>query len=127
MTSEKVLLNVSETLLTPLITLEKLFLNRCQDIEAWLQHQWQRTQPPVYGSVDLRNAGFKIAPIDMNLFPAGFNNLNPNFLPNSFRAAKKIIHAIVPDAEKIVIIPESHTRNRFYWVNIQTLKTILTQ
>jgi oxygen-independent coproporphyrinogen-3 oxidase len=26
--------------------------------------------------VDLRNAGFKLAPVDTNLFPAGFNNLN---------------------------------------------------
>jgi glutamate--cysteine ligase len=28
-------------------------------------------------SVDLRNAGFKLAPVDTNLFPGGFNNLNP--------------------------------------------------
>ena len=32
-------------------------------------------------------AGFKLAPVDMNLFPAGFNNLNPAFLPLSVEAA----------------------------------------
>ena len=36
-------------------------------------------------SVDLRNSGFKLAPVDTNLFPGGFNNLNPGF-PAAVRA-----------------------------------------
>ena len=31
---------------------------------------------PVLRVRDLRNAGFKLAPVDTNLFPGGFNNLN---------------------------------------------------
>lgn len=109
----------------PLQFLEKQFLIHHQKIEEWFNKQWHLTKPPVYGSVDLRNAGFKLAPIDMNLFPAGFNNLNPNFLSLSEAAAKKVIHQLLPHAQRILIIPESHTRNLFYWENIKTLQKIL--
>jgi glutamate--cysteine ligase len=54
--------------------LEKQMLANQSKIEGWLEKQWQLTPAPVYGSVDLRNSGFKLAPVDMNLFPAGFNN-----------------------------------------------------
>lgn len=116
---------LNTTLTEPLYFLERHFLSRRQLIEEWFQTQWKLTTPPVYGSVDLRNAGFKLAPIDMNLFPAGFNNLNPNFFSHAVAAAKKILHDIAPDAKKIMIIPESHTRNLFYWANIKTLQKIL--
>lgn len=107
--------------------LEKHFYSRCADIEKWFASEWQRTPPPVYGSVDLRNAGFKLAPIDMNLFPAGFNNLNPSFMPISVESAKKTIHRLVPHAQNILLIPENHTRNLFYWDNVSTLQIILEQ
>ncbi len=111
----------------PLNFLEKQFLNKQQEIETWLQLQWQKYPAPVYGSVDLRNAGFKLAPVDMNLFPAGFNNLslNPAFLPLSIRAAKIAIHQFAPAAKHILLIPEDHTRNVFYWENIRALCEIL--
>jgi len=71
-------------------------------------------------------AGFKLAPIDMNLFPAGFNNLNPNFMSVSVQSAQKTIQRIAPAVKKILIVPESHTRNLFYWENVKTLQTILS-
>lgn len=109
----------------PLKFLERHFLTHCKKIEDWFQKQWHDFPPPVYGSVDLRNAGFKLAPIDMNLFPAGFNNLNPNYLSTSVKGAKKIIHQFMPEAKRILLIPETHTRNLFYWENIKTIQKIL--
>lgn len=114
-------------LIEPLRLLEQHFLSRCNSIETWFNSQWKLTPPPVYGSVDLRNAGFKLAPIDMNLFPAGFNNLNPSFLPISIEAARKVVHQVAPETKRILVIPESHTRNLFYWENIHTLLMILEQ
>ncbi len=111
----------------PMRFLETHFLSRRKLIEEWMNAQWQLTTPPVYGSVDLRNAGFKLAPIDMNLFPAGFNNLNPNFLSMAVAAAERILHQIMPSAKNILILPEGHTRNLFYWANIHTLQKILMQ
>lgn len=109
----------------PLRLLERHLLSRHDLIEKWFADQWQQSMAPMYGSVDLRNAGFKLAPIDMNLFPAGFNNLNPGFLCSSAEAAKKIIEKMVPAAKNILVIPESHTRNLNYWENVHTLKNIL--
>jgi glutamate--cysteine ligase len=50
-----------------------------QIIESWFRNQWLKYPAPFYSSIDIRNSGFKISPIDTNLFPAGFNNLNNDF------------------------------------------------
>ena len=71
--------NLTTAQTAPLLRFESLLLERAPDIEAWFRKQWLKTAPPFYGSVDLRNAGFKLAPVDTNLFPGGFNNLNPAF------------------------------------------------
>lgn len=119
--------HLTTPLIEPLLDLEKHFLSHCKNIDAWFEAQWKQTTPPVYGSVDLRNAGFKLAPIDMNLFPAGFNNLNPEFMNVSVFAAKEVIHQLQPGTKNVLVIPESHTRNLFYWENVHTLLTILQQ
>lgn len=111
----------------PLHLLEKQLLSQQNEIENWFQTQWQLNPAPVYGSVDLRNSGFKLAPVDMNLFPAGFNNLNPDFLSLSIEAAKTVLSQIKPHLKKILLIPESHTRNIFYWENIYCLLQILNE
>lgn len=113
--------HLTTALTGPLHLLEQKILNKKDEIEIWFQEQWLKTPAPVYGSVDLRNAGFKLAPVDMNLFPAGFNNLNPAFLPLSIEASKLAITAIVPNAKKILVVPESHTRNLYYWENVNKL------
>jgi glutamate--cysteine ligase len=118
-------LNTSQT--EPLLQLETHFLSHCQAINEWFDAQWLKTTPPVYGSVDLRNAGFKLAPIDMNLFPAGFNNLNPEFTAVSIRAAQEVVKQLLPTTKNILVIPESHTRNLFYWANVRTLLNILKE
>ena len=59
----------------PLTQLEEKVLQQQSKIEAWLREQFRKTPPPLMASVDLRVAGYKIAPVDTNLFPAGFNNL----------------------------------------------------
>jgi glutamate--cysteine ligase len=71
--------------------------------------------------VDLRNAGFKLAPVDTNLFPGGFNNLNPEFLSLSVQAAQMAIEKDVPRSQRLLIIPENHTRNTYYLRNVYEL------
>ncbi len=109
----------------PLLELEKKFLDAIPDIEGWLRGKWQEHTPPFYGSVDLRNAGFKLAPVDMNLFPGGFNNLNRDFLPLCVQAAMVAIEKICPSAKRLLLIPENHTRNLFYLQNVAQLVEIL--
>lgn len=117
--------HLTTALVGPLQLLENTLLEEQQKIEEWFLRQWKLSPAPIYGSVDLRNSGFKLAPVDMNLFPGGFNNLNPDFLPLSIEAARAAIRARVSDAKKIILIPEGHTRNIRYWDNVKALLDIL--
>lgn len=108
-----------------LLDLEKRMLAAMPQIEHWFRSQWQEYAAPFYASVDLRNAGFKLAPVDTNLFPGGFNNLNPEFLSLSVQAAQVAVEKICPDARRLLIIPENHTRNTFYLRNVYELSSIM--
>ncbi len=109
----------------PLLALESVLLDKQGPIEAWLRRQWLSTPAPFYGSVDLRNAGFKLAPVDTNLFPAGFNNLNNDFMPLCVQAAQSAVERVCPKATGIALIPENHTRNVSYIESLATLAEIL--
>ena len=76
--------------------IEEQLLARRTEIEQWFRAQWLATPPPFYTSVDLRNAGFKLAPVDTNLFPAGFNNLNPAFQPLCIQAVQAAVERVCP-------------------------------
>ncbi|QDX81908.1 glutamate--cysteine ligase [Denitratisoma sp. DHT3] len=109
----------------PLLALERRFLENVPAIEQWLRGEWQEHTPPFYASVDLRNAGFKLAPVDTNLFPGGFNNLNPAFLPLCVQAAQSAVEKLCPEAKRLLLVPENHTRNQFYLQNVAQLAAIL--
>lgn len=111
----------------PLLSLEKSMLEAMPKIEHWFRTQWLEHAAPFYASVDLRNAGFKLAPVDTNLFPGGFNNLNPEFLHLCVQAAQVAVEKICPEASRLLIIPENHTRNTYYLRNVVELANILKQ
>lgn len=109
----------------PLLQLETTLLEKQQQIEAWLRREWLDTPAPFYASVDLRNAGYKLAPVDTNLFPAGFNNLNPAFDALCIQAIQQAAERVCPTAAGLLLIPENHTRNRFYLENLARLAELI--
>jgi glutamate--cysteine ligase len=109
----------------PLLSLENKMLEAMPKIEHWFRSQWLEYAAPFYGSVDLRNSGFKLAPVDTNLFPGGFNNLNNEFLSLSVQAAMVAVEKICPEAHRLMIIPENHTRNIYYLRNVVELVNIM--
>lgn len=109
----------------PLLELEAHLLNHSPAIEAWFRQEFRDNPAPFYASVDLRNAGYKLAPVDTNLFPAGFNNLHPDLRPLAVQAAQQAITQACPVTDGVLIIPENHTRNSFYLENLYSLKTII--
>src|SRR5947209_11854545 len=111
----------------PINELEQRMLESLPAIERWFRLEWMEHTPPFYTSVDLRNAGFKLAPVDTNLFPGGWNNLTPEMLPLAVQAAMASIEKICPDAKNLLVIPERHTRNAFYLENVARLATIMRQ
>ncbi|MDB5959085.1 MAG: gshA [Massilia sp.] len=111
----------------PLLDLEKKILAATPAIERWFRLEWQEHTPPFYCSVDLRNAGYKLAPVDTNLFPGGFNNLATEMLPLSVQAAMAAIDKYCPDARNLLLIPEMSNRHPSYMQNVARLMQIFRQ
>jgi len=117
--------HLTTALTGPLLALEQHILDAQPRIEHWFRTQWQDHAAPFYASVDLRNSGFKLAPVDTNLFPGGFNNLNRDFMPLCVQAAMSAVEKVCPVAQRFLLIPENHTRNTFYLQNVVALASIL--
>ena len=111
----------------PINELEQRILDSTPAIERWFRLEWMEHTPPFYTSVDVRNAGFKLAPVDTNLFPGGWNNLTPEMLPLAVQAAMAAIEKICPEARNLLVVPENHTHNTFYLSNLLQLKRIFHQ
>jgi glutamate--cysteine ligase len=108
----------------PINELEQRILDSMPAIERWFRLEWMEHTPPFYTSVDIRNAGFKLAPVDTNLYPGGWNNLTPDMLPLAVQSAMASIEKICPEAKNLLVIPENNTRDTFYLSNLAQLKRI---
>lgn len=108
-------------------------INSKEELESFVTQSWNTINQfidskmdllptPIYSSVDIRESKTKFAPVDMNMYPAGFNNLCQLDLDAASRLFKKAIKSVRKDAQKIAIIPESHTKNLFYLDHLGYLK-----
>jgi glutamate--cysteine ligase len=75
---------------------------------------------PVYSSMDIRDAGWKVAAVDVNLFPAGFNILTPVARERAAKRMREFLSAklLVPAPWRITVVPEAHTSNTGYLENL---------
>jgi glutamate--cysteine ligase len=105
--------------------LHSVIIENHMNIEAWFRKQWIKYPAPFYTSIDLRNSGYKIAPVDTNLFPAGFNNLDSDLDFLYIAAVQHALERISPALTKVLIISENHTRNKFYLSSIDSLSNII--
>lgn len=101
------------------------FKEKQEDIHRWLESHEKSLELPLYSSVDIRDSGFKVAVVDTNLFPAGFNNLCEHGLEDSVKFFRQAILTRVPDCKNILLIAEEHTRNTWYLENIRILQEII--
>ena len=108
----------------PINELEQRIIDSMPATERWFRLEWMEHTPPFYTSVDIRNGGFKLAPVDTNLFPGGWNNLTTEMLPLAVQAAMAAIEKICPEARNLLIIPENHTRSTAYLSNLAQLQRI---
>ena len=111
----------------PINELEQRVLESMPAIERWFRLEWMEHTPPFYTSADLRNAGFKLAPVDTNLFPSTFHHLTPEMLPLAVQAAMAAIEKICPEAKNLLLVPDSRVDNSFYLHNLQQLVQVFTQ
>jgi glutamate--cysteine ligase len=107
----------------PINELEQRILESTPVIERWFRLEWMEHTPPFYSSVDVRNAGFKLAPVDTNLYPAGWNHLTPEMLPLAVQAAMAAIEKICPEAKNLLLVPENR-RDISYLSNLAQLQRL---
>lgn len=93
---------------------------------AWFAKMQEEARgDPVYCSVDVRNSGYKIAPVDTNIFPAGFNNLCPSYRREAAGLFEDFFKLRYPTTKRILILAEEHTRNQHYFEHLYALRSIL--
>ncbi len=108
----------------PINELEQRILESMSAIERWFRLEWMEHTPAFYCAVDVRNAGFKLAPVDTNLYPDGWNNLSPEMLPLAVQAAMAAIEKICPEAKNLLLVPDNDIHNSFYLSNLARLARI---
>ena len=95
------------------------------EIHQWLEKKRDEIPLPIYGSFDIRDAGWKAVVVDSNAFPAGFNNLDSkDHSELSFRLSKwfeNLDHA----PKRLLLWPEAHTRNPGYLENVRLIKSLI--
>jgi glutamate--cysteine ligase len=100
--------------------LDSFVLSNKEAIDVWLLGK-ELKDTPLYSSIDIRNSGFKISPIDTNLFPSGFNNISKQGLQKATQYFSQYFSKFFPSAKKIALISEQFTRNVSYYENIKFL------
>lgn len=114
--------------MTGIIDTLKAAYDQKQDlVEAWIKTAFTKTPPAIYSSVDVRHSGIKLAPVDTNLFPAGFNNLSVAARARAVEQFKAFVGVQDKPISRILIIPENHTRNLGYLANLRALVGIWQQ
>jgi len=120
-------MNISSNLLTK--NHIDFFIDRIRskknEIRDWLRSYEKSNDLPLYSSVDIRNAGFKMGVVDTNLFPAGFNNLCEHGVQSSIKYIRNAILKRAAHCKNILIVAEEHTRNTWYLENVRILKQII--
>jgi glutamate--cysteine ligase len=105
--------------------LRNIVKSQPDEIDTWFADISRKSPPFFYNSVDLRHSGFKLAPVDTNLFPAGFNNLNENERKRAVQTTKDFFNTYHPKVNSILIFAEDHTRNLYYLDNLAVLVKII--
>jgi glutamate--cysteine ligase len=99
-----------------------------EELDAWFNEQSRQSPTPPYTSIDLRDAGFKMSPVDSNIFPAGFNNICVDDWGLAASTFEQVLTRVNNGRrpEKVLIVPENHTTNLYYFENLWALREILT-
>lgn len=111
----------------PINELEQRVLDAMPAIERWFRLEWMEHTPPFYSAVDLRNAGFKLAPVETDLFPGGWNHLSRETLPLAVQAAMAAIEKICPEARNLLIVPANDPQDSAYLANLAQLQRIFNR
>lgn len=115
--------NTQETLAVRVLA--QILTQQSEKLDKWFSEHMQNIKPFFYNSIDIRRSSHKIAPVDTNLFPAGFNNISPNNLQKAIDLTSAYFLQYYPEVKNILLIGEDHTRNLYYLENLYYLQKII--
>lgn len=108
-------------------TLHETYCKSGNKLNDWYCGQVGMVPYPIFSSYDIRDSGHKVAPVDANIFPAGFNNICSTDVDHASGLFDRYIKAhYARDIRSIMLVTEEHTQNPYYWDNVGTLLDILT-
>ncbi len=102
-------------------TLDQTLVEEAERVEDLLAYHRNQVRCPVYTSVDVRRNRHKAAVVDCNAFPAGFNNLASRSRAQASGAIRSYMAQMYPGAQRLLVLGESHTRNKWYLQNLKEL------
>jgi glutamate--cysteine ligase len=107
-------------------SIHRAIVEKYQDVCAWFLPKGADLYIPFYSSYDIRDSGNKIAAVDANIFPAGFNNICQADRDFSVELAQKYIFDHYGNqVRNILLLCEEHTNNPYYWENVNAIRDIL--
>lgn len=104
--------------------LHETFLEKSEEIEQWFKDQIDQKDYPFYCSFDIRESENKLAPVDANLYPAGFNNICQADRDAMGELLQRCTGLKNLNFETVGVFCENHTNNPYYWDNVNALKTL---
>lgn len=105
--------------------LEQFFCHNLNDINSWIDKEQSLLPQPLTSSVDVRESKHKFAPVDHNMYPAGFNNVCSKDLLHCADRFKEAFDLLNPNIKRIGLLPESHTKNKYYLDHLFKLKSTI--
>jgi len=107
-------------------TIHRQIVRNLDKIDNWFAGLRSQVELPFYSSYDIRDSGYKVANVDANIYPAGFNNICPTDRENaSPLVAEYVKRHYGEEARRILILTEEHSNNPYYWDNVATLRDII--
>lgn len=108
----------------PINDLEQRILDSTPAIERWFRLEWMEHTPPFYCAADVRNAGYKLAAVETDLFPEGWHSLTPSMLSLAVQAAMAAIEKICPEARNLLIVPRNQVPSAAYLASLAQLRQV---
>lgn len=101
-------------------------IENCDELNEWFKSKTRDLKFSIYTSYDIRDSGWKVSPVDANIFPAGFNNI----CDVDKEAAGPVMSEYLQQTygkipANIALLTEEHTSNLYYWDNVYAIRTLL--
>ena len=95
------------------------------EVKSWFKEKTKGRPAPFYASFDIRDSSLKVAPVDANVFPAGFNNICEVDRERAAGLIETYLKLHYPHSKVILLLAEEHTGNFYYWDNIYIIKSLI--